>query len=165
MQISLVSPISNLAATRTYAEIDVLLRDARPWLYRLALAITTKPDMAEDVTQDALLRATRSRDKLRSAAEPRAWLRTIVVRCALTALGKAASLPFEDRAVIADPTDSVAVQITLARLDPTDRVLLALAHFEELSYSEIGELLEVPVGTVASRLHAAREAFRKEWRK
>ena len=165
MQISLASQIVRAAEKRTDLEVDALLSDARPWLYRLALAITARPDAAEDVTQDALVRAARSREKLRTVAEPRAWLRTVVVRCAITSLSKMPSASPLDCTIDADPTEALAVHQTLSRLIPADRVLLALVHFEELSYAEIGEVLEIPVGTVASRLHAAREAFRKEWRK
>jgi len=165
MQISLASHISSTTARRSIAEVDAILRDARPWLYRLALAVTARPDTAEDVTQEALVRAARSREKLQAVDEPRAWLRTVVVRCAVTALGCATSEAVLENTVEADPTDALAVRHTLSRLDPTDRAVLALAHFEELTYAEIGQVLDIPVGTVASRLHAAREAFRKEWRK
>jgi len=165
MQISLAARLNQAIAMRTRAEVDALLRDSRPWLYRLALAITARTEIAEDVVQEALVRAARSRDKLASAAEPRAWLRTVVVRCAITALAKVPAEPQADRPCDADPTEALAVRHTLGRLNPADQAILALAHFEELSYAEIGQALDIPVGTVASRLHAAREAFRKEWRK
>ena len=165
MQISLASSITGFVAKRTTAEVEAILRDARPWLYRLALAISARPDLAEDITQDALIRASKSSEKLRSVKEPHAWLRTVLVRCAITALGRDIPASKVNGTVLTDPTESLAVQSVLGRLNPADRVLLALAHFEELSYAEIGLALDVPVGTVASRLHAAREAFRKEWRK
>jgi len=165
MEISLASGLDNTKAVRTSGEVDVLLRDIRPWLYRLALAITTRPDLAEDAAQEALLRATRSRQKLMTVNEPKAWLRTVVVRCALTALSSSRPQELADRLVNTDPTESLAVQQILGRLDPTDRVILALVHFEGLSYAEIGDSVGIPVGTVASRLHTAREAFRAEWKK
>jgi len=165
MQISLSSTIQSLTVKRTNAEIDTLLRDARPWLYRLALAITARADTAEDVAQEALIRAARSREKLRSVTEPKAWLRTIVVRCAISSLGQPAAAAQADKPVNDDPTEAMAVRLTLNRLDATDRAVLALAHFEDLTYEEIGQVLNIPVGTVASRLHTAREAFRKEWKK
>ena len=57
----------------------------------------------------------------------------------------------------------MAVRHALSRLAPKDRALLALAHMEGLSYAELSDTLGIPSGTVGSRLHAAREAFRKEW--
>jgi RNA polymerase sigma-70 factor (ECF subfamily) len=165
MQVSLTADRASFPLRRSNAEIEVLLRDARPWLYRLALAITARPEVAEDATQEALIRAAKSWTKLQTVEDTPAWLRTVVVRCALTALKKTKAEPLSCDLGVEDPTDSVAVQLTLARMDPSDRALLALSHFEELSYSEIGQILEIPVGTVGSRLHTAREAFRKEWQK
>jgi RNA polymerase sigma-70 factor (ECF subfamily) len=165
MEISLASYIEGATVRRTSEEIDLLLRDVRPWLYRLALAITTRPDVAEDVAQEALIRASRSRQKLMAVDEPRAWLRTIVVRCALTAISKTPVESPVSQRISADPTDRLAVQQVLSRLETAERVILALVHFEGLSYAEIADALEIPVGTVASRLHNAREAFRAEWRK
>jgi RNA polymerase sigma-70 factor (ECF subfamily) len=165
MQISLATDRANLVVRRSNAEIEELLRDARPWLYRLALAITARAEVAEDATQEALVRAARSWEKLRAVDDVPAWLRRVVVRCSITALQKARPTSQPGPAPVPDPTESVAVQITLARMNPADRALLALSHFEELSYSEIADILEIPVGTVASRLHTAREAFRKEWQK
>ncbi len=154
-----------MSAKRTAAEVDALLRDARPWLYRLALAVTARPEAAEDATQEALVRATRSQEKLRSVDEPRAWLRKVVVRCAIDAHPRTPETFDPDYPVAHDPTEAIAVRQTLRRLDATDRAVLALAHFEGLSYAEIALALEIPVGTVGSRLHSAREAFREEWSK
>jgi len=165
MESSLASRISGMNPTRTTAEVDALLRDLRPWLYRLALAITARPDLAEDAAQEALIRGARSRDKLRQVDEPRAWMRRVVVRCAVDALTAGPTQPETTGTAYADPTESIAVRQTLERLDPNDRAVLALAHFEGLSYAEIAAALEIPSGTVGSRLHAAKEAFRKEWRK
>lgn len=165
MQISLAVDRAGLGIRRSNAEIEVLLRDARPWLYRLALAITARPEIAEDATQEALVRAARSWEKLRSVEDTSAWLRTVVARCAITAVKKSKPETQIHDCGSPDPTESVAVQLTLARMDPADRALLALSHFEELSYAAIAEILDVPVGTVGSRLHSAREAFRREWHK
>jgi RNA polymerase sigma-70 factor (ECF subfamily) len=165
MEISLVFDSNGISHSRSSAELEVLLRDARPWLYRLALAITASAELAEDATQEALIRATRSTQKLQAVDDPRAWLRTVTVRCAISALSARHTPTDVEESLEADPTESVAVRMTLSRLTPTDRAILALAHFEELSYAEIGAALDLPLGTVASRLHAARSAFRKEWSK
>lgn len=150
---------------RTGQEVRALLSHERPWLFRLALAITGRRDMAEDVAQETLLRAMRSLPALQSADEPKAWLRVTLVRCAMTALAAKKPSSEAESAVAPDPTESIAVRQTLDRLDPVDRAVLALSHFEGLSYAEISQALDIPIGTVGSRLHAAREAFRKEWRK
>ncbi|MDR3690082.1 MAG: RNA polymerase sigma factor [Fimbriimonas sp.] len=163
MEISLASYTELKAPVRTVEEVDLLLRDLRPWLFRLALAITTRPDSAEDAAQEALIRAAKSRHKLTSVQEPRAWLRTVVVRCALTSISKITPERLIDQEIHRDPTETLAVRQILDRMDPTDRVVLALSHFEELSYAEIADTLGIPVGTVGSRLHSARESFKREW--
>ena len=165
MQITLSSSLSKSKIQRTTAELDTLLSDARPWLYRLALAITAQPEMAEDVAQEALVRAAHSREKLRTADEPKAWLRTVLVRCAINALKRGQPIKPMEEAVLSDPTEAIAVHQVLNRLNPTDRAVLALVYFEQLSYAEIGEMLAIPAGTVGSRLHTARAAFEKEWSK
>jgi RNA polymerase sigma-70 factor (ECF subfamily) len=165
MESSWAAWMSGRAEKRSETDVDAILREARPWMYRLALAITAEPERAEDAAQDALVRAARSRDKLRSVDEPKAWLRTVLVRCALTAISSRERGSQAEPAVAPDPTDTIAVRQTLDRLEPMDRAVLALAHFEGLSYLEIASALEIPTGTVGSRLHNARDAFRKEWQK
>ena len=158
------SLIATAMHERTDSEIDALLADSRPWLYRLALAIVSRSDMAEDVAQEALIRANRSRSKLRRVDDPRAWLRRVLVNRSLSAMSqrRTASLDAEHPGAD-DQTASIAVRAILAKLPPTERAMLALWHFEGLSYEEMAQVLEIPVGTVGSRLTTAREAFRKEW--
>jgi RNA polymerase sigma-70 factor (ECF subfamily) len=160
------SLIATAMQERTQHEIEVLIADLRPWLYRLALAIVARPDVAEDVTQETLLRATRSVSKLRRADDPKAWLRRVLVNRAVTALGQRRNARLEEtHPASGDETASIAVRATLEKLQPTERAMLALWHFEGLSYEEMAQILEIPIGTVGSRLTTAREAFRKEWLK
>ena len=163
MERALSTSLSRATAQRTEREVDSLLEESRPALFRLALAIMASRDRAEDVTQDALLRASRSRSALASVDEPSAWLRTTLVRCAMSALKRRPQIEVRPGAS-RDPALDLSVAATLNRLSPADRTLLALAHFQEMSYAEISELLGIPEGTVASRLHTARAAFRKEWK-
>ena len=57
----------------------------------------------------------------------------------------------------------VLVEKLLAKLSPELRATLVLREMEQLSYEEVAEVLHVPVGTVRSRLHTAREKFRNIW--
>ncbi|MCO5296274.1 MAG: RNA polymerase sigma factor [Fimbriimonadaceae bacterium] len=132
-------------------------------MFRLALAILGSPELAEDAAQEALVRAARNRNKLAHVDDPKAWLRRIVVRCSLTLLGERRGDSIAEGGSLPACETEVAVRDALSRLDPADRALLALTHFEGLAYAEVAELLHIPMGTVASRLHRAREAFRKEW--
>ena len=147
---------------RSRAEVVDFLKDARPWAYRLALAIVGEPDLAEDVAQEATVRAWRAQGTLAGTTDMRAWLRRVVVRQAVTALGRRRTVDLPETAA-PDVEPSLQVRAVLAGLPPETRALLGLAYFEGLSYAELAAALEVPEGTVASRLHAARAAFRAAW--
>ncbi len=144
---------------------EEFLLDRRAWCYRLALAIVGDPELAEDAAQEALIRAWRFRWARRKAAGELAWYRRIVVRCALNALKRRpmwqelAEEPSQEGAF----DEALAVRQVLHELEPMHRAVLALAIYERLSYDEIAQAMNVPVGTVGSRLHAAKAAFKKHW--
>ncbi len=75
-----------MTSQQSKADLDAMLSGMRPWLFRLALAIVVEPNLAEDVVQDTLIRATKSKNQLVEIEEPKAWLRTILVRRAMTAM-------------------------------------------------------------------------------
>jgi RNA polymerase sigma-70 factor (ECF subfamily) len=108
--------------------------DARPWLYGIA---------------GNLLRRRR-RDEIR---QYQAWARTGVDPVAADHAGRVAD------AVDAQATASRLAGV-LARLARPDREVLLLVAWGELSYSEVAEALDIPIGTVRSRLHRARARIR-----
>jgi RNA polymerase sigma-70 factor (ECF subfamily) len=144
---------------------------ALPAAHRLAMWLLRDPHAAEDVVQEAALRAWRNIASFRGANEPaseRAWVLRIVRNLALTRLGvpQGAELP-ED---LADPTPSPEtaairaqgtrrVNDALAGLPAALRECLALKELEGLSYREIADVVGIPVGTVMSRLWRARQAM------
>jgi RNA polymerase sigma-70 factor (ECF subfamily) len=149
--------------------------------YRLARALTRSAADADDLVQEAMLRAYRSVDQLRNA-DARPWLLTIVRHCHFSAAGRrardAARTPDQGEAAMSDePADEhpgpeqVSLDdeqrrqfaARLARLSAEHRAVLVLREVEDLSYREIADVLGVPVGTVMSRLARAREAFREGW--
>lgn len=147
---------------RPRSQVVDFLRDARPWAYRLALAVVGAPEVAEDVAQEAMVRAWRAQGTLAGVEDMRAWLRRVVVRQAVTALGRRsfAELP---ETPAPDAEAAMHVRAVLASLPTETRALLALAYFEGLTYAELAAALEIPEGTVASRLHAAKAVFRAAW--
>ena len=149
-------------ACRSRAEVVDFLRDVRPWVYRLALAVVGRPEIAEDVAQEAIVRAWRSQGKLARADDMRAWLRKVVVRQAISALKRQ---PQDELLEVAAPDQESAIQVraVLASMPAETRALLALAYFEGLTYAELATMLDIPEGTVASRLHTAKAAFRNAW--
>jgi RNA polymerase sigma factor (sigma-70 family) len=154
---SAIAEESNLA--------ECFLNRYRDSSFRIAIRIVADSDLAEDVVQEALIRAFKSWDQLASAERQSAWVRRIVVRCALTALHrKHETCPLSDTIhVHEDLVGDIHFRNVLSRLGPEQQALLGLAIGEGLSYSEIAEALDISPGTVASRLHHAKAAFRKAW--
>jgi RNA polymerase sigma-70 factor, ECF subfamily len=124
---------------------------------------------AEDVAQDALIRAWRMRHACRSA-DPRAWLRQIARNESLRAhTARQPHLPLDDLGERGEDDDAVeaaperlSVDAALQQLDPLDRRLLALRYGADLTQPRIAELLGMPEGTVKVRLHRARRALAEE---
>jgi RNA polymerase sigma-70 factor (ECF subfamily) len=128
--------------------------------------VTGRPETAEDAAQDTLLRAVRHRPQLTALQSEWAWLRVIAVRRALTHLKRQKFWTELDEFQPGKPDGSderLAVEHTLCRLKPDHRLILGLAVGEGMTQAEIAVALAIPEGTVASRLHAARHAFRKIW--
>jgi RNA polymerase sigma-70 factor (ECF subfamily) len=150
--------------------------------YRLARWLARSPGDADDVVQEAYLRAFRSFDTLRSQ-DARAWLLTIVRNCYLSALGerrRRAAEPLTeehemdarggDVPAAADPEGAAIARDerrTLARLiaalPDEHREVLLLREMEDMSYREIASVTAVPIGTVMSRLARARAALHENW--
>ncbi len=149
--------------------------------YNLARWLLREPADADDVVQEALLRAWRAWDG-RRGAQVKPWLLAIVRNCALTALGargraaeRAGGDPGHLLADVAAPAEQGPAALTeraqvllsmdaaLGRLAPDYREVIVLREIEDLSYREIAAVVGVPVGTVMSRLARARAALRVAW--
>jgi RNA polymerase sigma-70 factor, ECF subfamily len=150
--------------------------------YRLAWSILSNDADAADATQDALLAAWRQLPRLRDAAAFDGWLNRIVANAALMArrhrlrLREVSVAPIHPgdarpepepapdlraRTAFDDVVDNDAIGRGFDRMRPQDRMILVLHHVEERPVAEIARSLGIPVGTVKSRLHAARGALEK----
>lgn len=141
-------------------------------LWRHAWRLLGREDVAWDVLQDAWLHIVRSLDQLADPAHFRRWAYTIVTRRAADWLRRNgrdedhARWP-EDEGPGAPPPDGareVAVERlrrALRRLDPERRAILALCYLEGFDGREIAAILDLPHGTVRSRLHGARRELRE----
>jgi RNA polymerase sigma-70 factor, ECF subfamily len=126
-------------------------------------------ERAEDLTQETFLAVIRAVSRY----EPRASVRTYLYGIALkllaaerrrvfrnsawsSALGLGTTEPNTDRT----PDSVLWVRQAMERLDASDREILMLREYEQLSYSEIAELLRIPVNTVRSRLFRSRLALK-----
>jgi RNA polymerase sigma factor (sigma-70 family) len=140
--------------------------------YNLARWLTRHEQNAEDVVQEAYLRAYQYFDRFEGDAG-RAWLLRIVRNTCYTWLDKnrphlaALSLSEEGRDVVSDGLDPEAerlvdvhrkvVEQALADLPPDLREVVVLREIEQLSYKEIAVVAEIPLGTVMSRLARGRQ--------
>lgn len=136
-------------------------------------------EIAKELSQEVWLRVLRGINRLRDGTKLRAWLFGIARRVLMDRWRDYYSTPsvaddvdLADIATIApDETNASALddelmltmmQQELTRLPVTEREVLTLFYLQELSLSEVAELLEVPVGTVKSRLFRARRLLRHE---
>jgi RNA polymerase sigma-70 factor (ECF subfamily) len=146
-------------------------------LFRLAMSLSRNRAEAEDIVQETLIGAFRGMRKFDGRASVKTWLKRILVRQAARAWHRAkpsrqaasldslpADAPSTPAASVGSATTRVDSKIDVAAilktLSPEYRQILVLREFEQLSYAEIAELLDVPQGTVESRLHRARAEVR-----
>jgi RNA polymerase sigma-70 factor, ECF subfamily len=156
---------------------DVLVRRYAPRVFGLVLKWVHDRDQAEEIAQDAFVRAWKGLDRFEGGEEFRAWVFRIAVNAAadeLRARKRHRPVPLEDVSEaelgsVTDPDPAEAIDAqrlgrrlenALDRLSPEYRAVLLLRAREELSYEEIASTLRIPAGTVMSRLARARRQLR-----
>lgn len=150
-------------------------------LYRTALRMTGQAASAEDLVQETVTRAYRAFDRFEAGTNLKAWLFRILTNAsinefrrarrgpAVTDFGPAEpQAPPDSAALTADDVDALRPHLddaavrALEQMPPEFRIVFLLATFEDLSYREISDTLEIPIGTVMSRLFRARAMLRGE---
>jgi RNA polymerase sigma-70 factor (ECF subfamily) len=146
--------------------------------YNLARWLSRSPADADDIVQDAMLRAFRGFDGFRGD-NVRPWLLTIVRNCWRNSAAQShrrghAPLPAEDDRPLtfdgADPeaeairsNQSRRLEAVVAGLPEDFRDVLVLREIEDMSYREIAEITGAPIGTVMSRLARGRALLKEKW--
>jgi RNA polymerase sigma-70 factor (ECF subfamily) len=137
---------------------------------RLAYRYAKNPSEAEDIAQDALLRAWRRQSTLRDSGSRKQWLATIVRNEAFRQHARQRPDPIDtmetdvgidDDRVLAT-VERADIQAALDRLDERDRQLVRLRYEEDLTQAGIARRLGLPEGTVKVRLHRVRNKLRRE---
>lgn len=139
-------------------------------LYGTAYRMTHNAHDAEDLVQETYLRAYRAFDRYQPGTNIRAWLFTILHRARTDSFRKSSRSPqtvelADMEPAVPPPQDALAsggedLARAVAALPEVFRVAVVLRDVEDLSYQEIARALEVPVGTVMSRIHRGRSLLR-----
>jgi RNA polymerase sigma-70 factor (ECF subfamily) len=152
-------------------EIAGLIAAHHAPLYRYAYRLTGKAADAEDLTQQAFLIAQQKLHQLREAERAAGWLFAILRSCYLKWRRKrfpmSSTLADLEMGEVPQPQgelkeiDTEELQQVLADLHEDLRLILLMFYFEELSYKQIADDLEIPIGTVMSRLSRAKQKMRE----
>lgn len=150
-----------------------LVEDYMDRIYNLCYYMTGEPEAARDLTQESFLRAYKALDKFRGESSYYTWLYKIALNRCRTYLkkkGRERNISLDELEDSGwdpseDPPDNmleiVLVRKALASLASEHREILLLFYFDELRYEEIAEALDIPMGTVKSRLARAKSALKE----
>lgn len=154
---------------------SVLVERHQTRVFNVALRVLGNPEDAHDATQDAFLSMLRKLSQFRGESAFTTWLHRVTVNSCYDILRKRRRQPLlrlasdEDDHVpeigppVADHADATVDSIDVSRalqLIPEEyRVTLVLAEIQDLPYEEIARVLDVPIGTVKSRVHRGRIAL------
>jgi RNA polymerase sigma-70 factor (ECF subfamily) len=176
-----MDPESDLAARVKRGDVQAfgaLVERYKERAYMVALGLVGNPDDAMDLSQEAFVRAFRGMRTFREGREFYPWFYAILrnmcfnfLRSARVTRETSLEAAQEGGFDVPDPRSDPAAAFErreiadivfreLHRLEPVHREMLILRHYESLSYREMAEVLGCPVGTVMSRLYAARQALR-----
>lgn len=144
-----------------------LVADYHEALYRYAYRLSGSAPDAEDLTQQVFLIAQQKLDQVRDAECVRGWLFTVLRNCYLKGRRKGLGLPVSEldvntipQAPPADLIDSEELQAAINTLGDEFKLVVLMFYFEHRSYREIADCLEIPLGTVMSRLARAKAHLR-----
>ena len=166
------------AAAGSREAFDQLVVRYQSRIFNLARALMANDDAAEDLAQEAFIRAYRAIRRFRGDSSFKTWLYAVatnVIRTHLTRLGKrrwlwsqppggdeidVEQMPAEHIDVERDLVMRDAVDRALATLPAEFRIAVTLRDVHGLEYQEIADMLNVPIGTVESRIFRARQRLR-----
>jgi RNA polymerase sigma-70 factor, ECF subfamily len=146
---------------------DGLLREIGPALLRYATRVTGDAATAEDVVQETFIAIVRKVEWLQDASLFRPWAYRIASREAFRLLRKRRrfteppnELAFDEEPV--DPWQRERLLASLEKLSPASRAVVTLHYLEEMPLADVAAVLEIPLGTVKSRLSYGLVQLRKE---
>ncbi len=165
------------AAPENLDAFGELIRRHQDFVYGAVLRVVKNPTQAEDIAQEAFLRAYRGLADFRGDAQVRSWLYRIATNLSMNAVTRKREYPTEElpeRPVGDGPARALEaselrahLREAIAELPDDLRVPLVLREYDELSYQEIADTTGLPLNTVRTRILRARRALRDKmeaWR-
>ena len=159
-----------MALDRAETAMERLVADHHQAVYRYAYRLTGSGTDAEDLTQQVFLLAQQRFEQLRRPERARGWLFAILRSCCVAAWRHQEAVPAATLGLDLDglpapdgqaaSVDGPLVQQALDELPPEFRAVVVMFYFDDCSYREIAEQLDVPMGTVMSRLARAKQHLR-----
>jgi RNA polymerase sigma-70 factor, ECF subfamily len=158
-------------SARLRTDFAAIAAHVRPSLQRVAVRLSGNASLAEDLVQETLLRALRRFDQFRPGTHPATWMATIltnlyfdylkhqkVERKAEPELAQPEAIEVD--LVIGEIADDV-LHAAIRSLEPELRRVVELCYLEQMRYREVAAVLDVPVGTIGTRLMRARIRLRE----
>jgi RNA polymerase sigma-70 factor (ECF subfamily) len=157
---------------------EILVRRHEKSIFNLVYRMLGDYDEAAEVSQEAFLSAYRAIGTFRGESNFSTWLYRIALNHATTRrkslnTRQQRNVSIENTEPVSDPQPGPAetmekkeirerVQQALNKLEPDDATVILLRDLQDVSYEEVARVLEIPIGTVKSRLHRARQALKNE---
>lgn len=145
------------------------IEHSRTKLYRMALAWCHDPMLADDLVQETQILALQKLHQLNNDAAFNGWIYSILHNAWLGHLRKSRPTEDIDQLVVADGASpehetlmqqvDLMVRSAMSSLPNAQRQVVSLVDLDGLSYSEVADILQIPIGTVMSRLNRARTAL------
>jgi RNA polymerase sigma-70 factor (ECF subfamily) len=159
------------AAAGNVGAFAQLVQAFRPQVLRVAYGVVGSPSEAEDVAQDVFVKVWQRLGSYEIEGAFSSWLYRITVNTAIDTLRRRreeaplgedhlADDPLPEQAMLRQSEREVVRQ-AVAALPVNARAALVLREYEQLTYQEIAAVLDIPVGTVMSRLNYARQTLKK----
>ncbi len=152
-------------------QLEELVREHLDAVYRVAFSVVRDSALAEDVAQDAILKAWKALPTFRGESSLRSWLLRITHNTAISTLRRRREeyrdpdlLPEHEQLIttekkVVDTMSMNAFEEALESLDELSRSIVVLREVEGMAYDEISEALDVPLPTVKTRLLRARRTL------
>lgn len=151
-------------------EMRQALEQSRARLYRMAYAWCHSAALADDLVQEALTKAIQKSSQLRDPRARDAWLFSILTNCYRDHFRRQRDMDdIDDVELVHDTTPEsenseqqiiYKVRLAIAKLPGGQRQVVTLVDLEGFSYVEVASILDIPIGTVMSRLCRARTAMK-----